>query len=175
MNHHDYTENDMSTKGDFPWLSSDSLRELLILGMDTDPDGGPDPEIESLSLCVSRLLTKRAPTQSHEDAGMSTEQCLLDASQPVSTFSLLKDSFKAAIAGEPPGTRADANKVLYYAAIAAAIVHHGEVITKLGGAEQDDALTYLADSVWMPASLAVLFCCAADTLRRKYPFDGRVA
>ena len=147
--------------------SPGSLRNLLILS--AEPDDGSDIEREDqcLSRHVEALLAEPAPLVLSDQAARSTGECLLDRDQPVSAFRLLKDHFKKGAVACPTEARADAARVLYYAAIAAAMVFHGTVITSIPILDCDQALEYLSGSAGVPPSLVGLFHKAAEMARSK--------
>ena len=147
-------------------LSSLALRELLCIGADTSVDEDECEREDSLrQQSVGAMLSEPSPVALTDIPNRTTFDCLLDRNQPASTFNLLKDYFKKATVTWQSESRADAARVLYYAAIAAAIAYHGQVITNLADRERKDALTYLANAAWMPTPLAALFREAIDTLR----------
>lgn len=148
-------------------VSSLALQQLLRIAAESDVDKDDlekEDRLHRQNVCA--LLDELSPVSVAGIPNQTTLDCLLDARQPLSTFELLKNYFKQAAVTWQSEFRADAARVLYYAAIAAAIVCHGQVITSLDSTGQMDALTYLADVAWMPPALAGLFHEAGDSLRQ---------
>lgn len=85
--------------------------------------------------------------------GRTMGEVLLDESVQLPAIVALKDYGKALARCGEPGPKHAAATVLYYAAIAAALVGHGEKITQHRYEKLDGAFAKLAREPWVPGPL----------------------
>ncbi|MCH8194124.1 MAG: hypothetical protein IIA65_08915 [Planctomycetes bacterium] len=69
----------------------------------------------------------------------------------------IKSLAKGQVSDSQDDTRSETAGIVYYAAIAAALVHHQEKITAFSYDELKDLLTSFEAMSWLPAELAELF------------------
>ena len=85
--------------------------------------------------------------------GRRLGEVLLDPRTNLGLLRTIKDHWKAVSLRVPDGAEHAGAIALYYAAIAAALVHHGTLITKNSPAELSEALATLVAKPWLPRDL----------------------
>jgi hypothetical protein len=167
-------------------VSSDKLAMLLTLGSGQGvPPPTPDSQDKTsiLQTCLSsRLPNGRTrlpymPGQEpleralHADASLSIGELLKDAQTPVAVLGDIKAYAAHLSRSAQSSDEKEAAHVLYYAAIARALVFHGNKITELSWAEMQQAFHQWRLADWVGADLNGLFAQAfeACSLQQKEP------
>jgi len=104
--------------------------------------------------------TKRIKCQSVCDV-------LLDPESPMELLGKVKLAGKQMSYIDIVETERALGVVVYYGALAAALVHHGEKMTQSGWRKLEQAFATLADKHWMPSKLSGLFGRAKEFCRQQ--------
>ncbi len=93
-------------------------------------------------------------------AGCSFGALLTDPQTDLAIVEAIKELHKQQAEAMPPGPGQDVATIIYYAAIASALVHHNARITKLSQESLTRSFDELAGSNWLPADIRKLFDAA---------------
>jgi hypothetical protein len=167
-------------------LNPESLARLFEMGLegmppDGNPSGGPTPAEALRNILTNPLSLDPATPDSLPTvlnwpfdkviaaAGGTVIDLLLDSGTDLAVIKVLKDYGKElARQGGPKGKQAAAT-IVYYAAIASALVFHQQKITKHRLDRLHEAYTALAGKPWIPSELRNLFRKASDVCLRQKP------
>jgi hypothetical protein len=161
-------------KGTAYGLSPDQLARLLSMGLQRtggQKGGGSNPtaaqvleDILSAELPLDPSLPDSLPTvlnwppdQVLAAAGRSMSDLLLDSSTDLAVFKTLKEYAKGLIRRGGPDAKQAAATVIYYAAIAGALVFHNQRITEHSYEKLQRAYAQLEQKPWIPSELKDLF------------------
>jgi len=159
-----------STQG----LSPHQLARLLALGAKAPGRPAASPDLRSPAQVLDGVLGHRLTLDEVGpeslpavlgrpceellfDLGRTLGEVLLDPGVELATLGVLKDYGKALARRREEGARCAAATALYYAAIAAALVAHGERITQHSYEKLEGAFARLAAKPWMAPSVKTLF------------------
>jgi len=123
------------------------LQEILAAEPPLDPSA-PD----SFPAILNRPCDELLPT-----VGRTTSDLLLDSKTDLSVMKTLKDYYKALARPGGPEAKQAAVTVIYYAAIASALVFHAHKITKHPYQTLREAYAELEQKPWVPPELKDLF------------------
>jgi len=107
---------------------------------------------QSLPACIDRM---DAPGPA--EAGETLAQLFAAERADIYLIRTIKEEFKRRAAAEPDPVRRDALVVVYYAAIAQALVGHGLRLTRRSHGEMHQSLSLLLEKTWIDAALKELF------------------
>jgi hypothetical protein len=161
-------------KGTAYKLSPDQLARLLSMGLkttDRKKGGGSNPtaaqvlkDILSGELPLDPSQPDSLPTvlnwppdQVLAAAGSSMSDLLLDSSTDLAVFKTLKEYAKGLIRRGGPDAKQAAATVIYYAAIAGALVFHNRRVTDHSYEKLHGAYEKLVRKPWIPDELKDLF------------------
>lgn len=159
-----------------------SVAKLLAVTLDTKHDGeDPDRAIaELLDTClasvwrpeegrhgawsklVKQLLRKNDPGGQRTIGGL-----LLDSQAPLATIKLIRDRAKTRAARESGEAEHAVMTMIYFAAIAHALVYHRVKITTYSRESLASSFEKLIGKTWIPADFVALFRRAATMCREK--------
>ena len=125
--------------------TAEALRQLLATL--SSVDGG-----ETLSLDAVRPTGDRPPA-----AGRSIGELLADRRTDLATITAIKDYGKGLVHGRGEESALAAATAVYYAAIAAALVHHGRKITSYSHVRLVESFDRLIGRPWLTAEIDRLF------------------
>jgi len=109
------------------------------------------PSSDAIPIC--RILSSERPTAPNDSAAPTVRQLLLDDQTGLGTIRELKDCAKTLSRqnrAEPAHTVA---VIVYYAAIASALLHHGQRITSYSYRAMASSLETLMAMSWLPVDL----------------------
>jgi len=150
-------------------LRPDQLAGLMRVA--TDPDGPvtaqdePVADVLAAMLCEETLFCESSPAR-------LVSELLICSDADLAALTALKNHMKRRSEGEPAGPGRAAATAIYYAAIAAALVAHGEKITKHGYQDLARYFDVLVTEPWMTADLKTLLEKARDTCQTYAGEDG---
>lgn len=122
---------------------------------------------EEPSLAEALLSDARRPAgEVHPLLDRSMRQALLDSRCDPDLLRVVKDHCKRLSAVVTSGPETLMTTTIYYAAIAAALVHHGQRISQLPGETLAERFSTLMQRPWMDPQLQGLFTEAAKICRR---------
>jgi hypothetical protein len=136
---------------------AEELDEILSRKLSPDP-ATPD----SIPAILNRPCGELLPA-----AGRSIGNVLFDPATDLAIIRTLKDYGKQLVRRSDTKSRQAAATVIYYAAIASALVFHQQKITKHRLDRLHEAYTALAGKPWIPSDLKDLFKKAEDACREK--------
>jgi hypothetical protein len=109
--------------------------------------------VESLQEALARVRQEMLPL-----AGATVSELLLNPRTDPATLIALKNHFKCqSLRLQQPDPEYETALVLYYAAIASALVFHNQKITSHSDATVGRSLAFLKEQSWMAWELAELF------------------
>ncbi len=135
--------------------SGDTIQEMLTAELALDV---------SRSASVTAMLSRSSPTLGNR-RGRTIRDLLLDPETDVQSLKALKDYGKTLVRQSASDAARAVASTVYYAAIAAALVLHGEKITQHAFEDLDHALGLLASKEWMAPELGPLLTAARDRCR----------
>ena len=97
----------------------------------------------------------------------SLKEVLLDPQGSATMLQAIKDHSKRLSATVTSGSETLVTTTIYYAAIAAALVHHGQRITKYSWENLAERFSLLAQRMWIDEDIRGLFTRAAGLCREK--------
>jgi hypothetical protein len=165
-------------------LKPDKLAQLWNMGskMDQSDSEGSDDQTKANLLCdklaqklpfdhvVSHLLPK-ALAQVCKDvqpfAGNSYGILVNDPLTTVTILKRIKDNNKKLSQYVSSNAEYDVITVIYYAAIASALVYHDQLITSFSYSHLNDKYTSLLENTWLTSDLRNLFQKALNCCNRK--------
>jgi hypothetical protein len=165
-------------------LNKEKLAKLFDIGSDTKSERGavsPDQrKAEMLRDCLAGILpldqavSELLPEVFAEllekiklFTGQSFAALLADPATDISIIRKIKEFNKTLVDSAPSAEEHDVAAVIYYAAIASALVHHDKRITSFSYASLGDSLKKLVESPWMTPDLADLFQKAIGICQQK--------
>jgi hypothetical protein len=101
--------------------------------------------------------------------GSRIEEILLDSKTDLAVIKALKDYYKKLVHGADSEQKQMAATVIYYAAIASALVFHRQKITNLSYHKLEKAYTDLEKEPWAPSELKDLFSRARAVCQQREP------
>ena len=137
-----------------------AMRELLLLA----PPVSTDTSDPSAQQAPASNKTVALPFRTIGD-------CLLDPEATVASITALKDHARKLVKHSENEAAQEAATALYYAAIASALVRHGEKITELSAAQLLTGFARLRAEPWLPDTLHDLFEKARSLCERMPPPD----
>ena len=165
-------------------LRLDQMAGLFALGVDEpDPTAERDDDktlqtlLREQMTCVEPkgsllrdtlvMMIDRAggPTEALKDRPLS--DVLLDPQSDVGLLETIKDSSKTLSGTLDSRTETTLAKTVYFAAIAAALVHHDTKITQIPDETLAESLATLREKRWMTPELVELFAQARQVCRRR--------
>ncbi len=163
-------------------LTPGKVARLLRIGPEPAEAGLVPPETTKAELLRDRLA-HRLPAEGlaarrllacladlREEILSSTdqaiEQCLLASGTPIETLTRIKDYGAALSRASQSEAEQETANVIYYGAIAAALIFHARRITEFKLADLEGAFMTLSGVSWLPPSLAGHFRQAMDCCRR---------
>ena len=160
-------------------LSPEELARLLSIGVEDDgsdaqeSSAGPAAElldamlagplppvptmVDALPTVLARLRRDLLPL-----GGRSIGEILSDPDMDLPALSMVKVYGKRIAAGNPSGPKHAAAVAVYYAAIAAALIRHGERITTHSPSYLKASLRELSNAPWVGEKLSSLLATAAE-------------
>ncbi len=161
-------------------LGPEQLARLLDLGTDEAAKGADQDEpkadrlaallesavpaddvlVQALPEIILRVCRELKPL-----ATGSVKQALLGPDSNLAVITQIKSYAKELARQSEPGAAQEAAKVLYYAAMASALVFHDEKITKLSGEELRISFEQLGAASWVPEDISGLMNRAARIYR----------
>ena len=148
-------------------LGSKKLAQLLKLG-DKVPEGSSDRDADRAAL-LQEYLARKLP------CSRTLQRHMRDGNQPsaivddplgvlltrtgveLGVLAAIKDYSKEQVVSAKTQEQTDVATVLYYAAIASALIHHQQSISRTPGKQLEQAFTQLARRVWLPTDLVTFF------------------
>jgi hypothetical protein len=118
--------------------------------------------LDALMMMVRRLGYETQPL-----AGRTLKEVLLDRQSDIGLLRAIKECSKRLSLSLESKAEAAIATTLYYAAMASALVHHGQKITQHSRAALAEAFALLKDKPWMEPDLAALFSQAHDICQAK--------
>ena len=153
-------------------LSAETLIELLGIGAEIEPAAQTDDtsraeQLEMMldsKLPIEPSLLKSVPEFIRQNkevtdflAGNTIGQMLVDSQTDIYLVRKIKEYGKKRSTSEIKPHQRDAAIVIYYAAIANALVYHEVRITASGHEDLDSGLALLLEKAWLDSALAELF------------------
>jgi hypothetical protein len=158
-----------------------ALSEMLCMGLDEGKpaDAPADEALRDLlraRLDGPALLTETAPRQRPSETvlgafavwrdaraadEMTLRRALTDASVPVSLLRYIATAAKQTAAGQRDSDVGAVERAVYFAALAAAVLHHRALVSQLSPAKLGESLVSLARRPWMVPWLGELLLEAA--------------
>jgi hypothetical protein len=165
-------------------LRPEKLARLLNIGSDTDgTNNAVNPEerkaellqdwlaatlpldavlLESLPVILQRLCRQLQP-----NVGKQFRKVLKDPQTDILVIKKIKDYSKKLVVSAKSEAEHDAATVIYFAAIASALLFHNTKITKFSHKTLDESFSKLINEKWINADIAELFSQAQLVCRRK--------
>jgi len=134
-----------------------ALQARLERGLPLSPKA-----VDSLPAILGRLCHELAPL-----AGRPLGGLLLDPSTALSVIKTIKEYGKTLSERQTAESSHAVAVTIYFAAIANALVHHGEKITQHSHEHLARSFGMLASKPWMPDELGKLFAQAAEMCRSR--------
>ncbi|MDP2897086.1 MAG: hypothetical protein Q8Q12_11105 [bacterium] len=126
---------------------ADELRDMLGAKLPLDP-----AKSDSLP-----AILKRPCDEMLSAYGQTIGYLLLSPKTDLNVIRTLKDYFKELVSRRPPNAKQAAAIVVYYAAIASALVFHRQKISRHSYDKLHQAYTELEQKPWVPSELKCLF------------------
>jgi hypothetical protein len=156
----------MTSQGSMFGLGPDQVASLLKLGMGYDPPG-PDREQEKADLLRDQLagrlsdadMADRDPTQNAMRAvtGSSLQDLILGEKTHPAVLRVIKSQGARLSRSAQSEARRQAANVIYYAAIASALVWHEQKISEFSVGDLTASFMTLESLPWLPPRIAQLF------------------
>jgi hypothetical protein len=165
-------------------LSTDKLARLWNVGADTsekDSKADPiqrrsellrdwlestlprDPELDKLlPVVLMRLFRELKPF-----TGETFGSLLKDPETDISTIKKIKDFSRKMVESAKSESEHDAAAVIYYAAIASALVFHDQRITSFSHTKLKDSFAEMIKNTWLTSDLVKLFVDAQKLCRKR--------
>ena len=150
-------------------LSAEHLAQLLGESMAVEADAGEDADEAKRDFLDLQLACEVSPSARPADGPSSPEpesfvqtaphesvtvgQALLDPRTPLAVLEGIKEIGKRLSSRQDRPVEHDVGTALYYAAIAAALAHHGRKITSWPDRDLADALADVAARAWIPVQI----------------------
>ncbi len=161
-------------------LTGRQVADLLAAGTDTaEPTPGPtDPsaraqaflDVLAQRVCVVQALEMDVSVPSAADqADRSVGEMLLSPATRRPMLESLKQYGKLLVRDSLCDADTSVGMALYYAAIAAGLVHLGAKLSRHSGADLAGAFASLARETWLPAAFAELFAQARQAVSNAPP------
>jgi hypothetical protein len=122
-----------------------------------------DPSFVEALVSVGGEPARRGPGS----LDRSLREALLDPECSMPLLQAIKDHSKRLSAMVTSGSETLVTTTIYYAAIAAALVHHGQRITKYSSENLAERFSLLAQRAWIDGDVRWLFAQAAEVCRKK--------
>jgi len=148
-------------------VSEDQIKEVMFrdrLGRRL----ADEPDLQEALRSVSGQATGFAPPTLER----SLRDLLLDPQSGTPVLQAIKDHTKRLSATVTSGSQTLITTTIYYAAIAAALVHHGERITKYSWEKLTERFSLLAQRMWIDGDIRGLFAQAVECCREKQKGAG---
>lgn len=152
-------------------LRPDQLASLMRVA--TDPDGPvtaqdePVADVLAAMLCEETRFCESSPTR-------LVSELLICSDADLTALTALKNHMKVRSEREPADSGRAAATAIYYAAIAAALVSHGEKITEHGHHDLAGYFDVFVAKPWVTADLKTLLEKARDACQTYAGEDGAV-
>jgi hypothetical protein len=169
-------------KGSMFGLGRNQLADLLRVGLESEPSA-TDRDRAIACVLEAKLASELPLDVSVADSlpavlgrpcdclrgyrGRSTAEVLLDPQADVSALTVLKDYAKELVRRSRSEVTTSVATVLYYAAIASAIVFHDTKITRHGYGQLERSFAELAGEPWLTADLQTLIAGARQICAMK--------
>ena len=124
---------------------------------------GDEPDLQETLKSVSAPAGGLAP----HTLDRSLKDLLLDPQSDATVLQALKDHTKRLSATVTSGSQTLVTTTIYYAAIAAVLVHHDQRITKYSWENLTERFSLLAQRMWIDEEIRGLFAHAAECCREK--------
>jgi hypothetical protein len=122
-----------------------------------------DPSFQEVLASVRGESTARTPGS----LDRSLKEVLLDSQCSATVLQAIKDHSKRLSAAVTSGSQTLVTTTIYYAAVAAALVHRGEWITRYSRGDLVERFSLLAQRMWIDEDIRGLFARAAGLCREK--------
>jgi hypothetical protein len=173
-------------------LHAGKLAHLFGLGAGQDPDGeGPDHTPNEAELLRERLGERlpnglwslgqlsreweRFDRTVNSVLGLPLRELLIQPDTDPALLGQVKDyAARLSTSAQSRGHKQVAN-VIYYAAIASALLHHDHILTEFSHSELHRAYSTLAEVQWVTPELAHLFAAAASVCAAKEDASNKEA
>ncbi len=167
-------------------LSPKRLARLLAIGLEKD-DGENNPAdtrtpAEELRHILGAKVTldpaksdsipailKRPCDEMLSACGQTIGYLLLSPETDLNVIRTLKDYFKELVSRRPPNAKQAASIVLYYAAIASALVFHRHKISHHSYEKLNEAFAQLNEKPWIATELKALLKRAQEICEKRKP------
>ena len=143
-------------------VSDDEIKAVMLRDL-LGRRPADEPDLQEALRSISAQATGRAP----HTLGRSLRELLLDPQSDTTILRAIKDHNKRLSAIVTSGSQTLITRILYYAAIAAALVHHGERITKYSWENLAERFSLLAQRTWIDDDIKGLFARAAEGCRQR--------
>lgn len=174
----------MDSKDTTSALSGDRLARLLKLGVEGADTGQGMPMNPLPEEVLDELLSKevsleaevgyslpsvlgRSCSEMRPCVGRTLGEVLMDPETDVVALRTLKDYGKKLVGASGSKAEQAGATTVYYAAIAGALVCHGQRITRYSYRELDENLAKLEGKAWLPHELKSLFQRAQEMCRQR--------
>jgi len=152
-------------------LHPDRLARLLAIGSADVPPGGDRSDVQAAAdLLRDRLADPPPLAEAVMDSplpeGTSLNDVLLDSNTELGVLETIKDYTKTLSKRWEEGPEHAVAVSVYYAAIAAALIHHDRKITAHSYEKLAGSIDVLVEAKWMDVRLAKLLADARDLCRR---------
>jgi len=155
----------------------EDIAKLLAIGRNAETAAGGEPGEREAERALSGLLSSPPPAEWLETApldghplppGRPLREVLTDGSLSVAAARIIKEEIKRRFRSHDE-TKAvhDASVAAYLAAIANALVFHGEKISSYSYRDLGGAFARMAEKPWMEPELVPLFLRARDVCKNK--------
>lgn len=143
-------------------VSDDEIKAVMLRDL-LGRRPADEPDLQEALRSISAQATGRAP----HTLGRSLRELLLDPQSDTTILQAIKDHTKRLSATVTSGSQTLMTTTIYYAAIAAALVHHGERITKYSWENLAERFSLLAQRTWIDDDIKGLFARAAEGCRQR--------
>ncbi len=161
----------LSVSAQIPESASDMSEDQTRAALFRDHLGkrlADEPDLLELLGCVGGQITNLTPPV----LDRSLQELLLDPQSSLPILQAIKDHGKRLSAAVSSGAQTLVMTTLYYAAIAAAIVHHDQRITKYSRENLAERFSLLAQRTWIDEEIRGLFVQAAERCQEREKGGG---